>query len=95
MPLLPDSYRHDRNLRSGTHRRASQSTLTMWAAIQQHMQGHSRAISHHAEMEQTSELGDDNPAVGAVVVDVGGRHPHTGDSRTVTLLNVVRLQQPQ
>ena len=42
---------------------------------------------------RTSKLGDNNSAVGAIVVDVGGGHPHAGQPRAVTLLDVVRLQQ--
>ena len=43
-------------------------------------------------MARTTKLGDNDTAVGSVVVDVCGRHPHAGYPRAVPLLDVVRLQ---
>lgn len=40
----------------------------------------------------TAKLGHHDAFVGRVVVDVCGRHPHAGQPRAVSLLDVVRLR---
>lgn len=41
----------------------------------------------------TSKLWDDDSSVGAIVIDVGCRHPYTGQPWAVALLDVIWLQE--
>ena len=50
------------------------------------------AFTRNAQVElPTSKLGHNHSSIGAVVVDVGGWHPHAWQPRAVALLDVVRL----